>query len=241
MKSNCLVLFGFLSFVCISQIRAQQSSDSVLYAQSVSKIHQVYINEIGDNAQIYHGSEYIRNGQKAAGFPYYESDSMVAGSVSYQGTKYQNQNFFYNMVSDELVINNFEHNALITLATEKIDSFSIGDHVFVRLESKNSNGLTKDGFYDLMYFGEPGFYVRREKRLDMGSGGAEPKYAQFNYYFVKIKNAYYAVDSKKSLLALLNDKEDVLKKYIRAHKLNFKKHLESSLVLTTIYYSSLRQ
>ena len=46
---------------------------------------------------------------------------------------------------------------------------------------------------------------------------------------------------KNALLGLLKDKEDVLKKYIRTHKLNFKKHLESSLVLTTIYYSSLRQ
>lgn len=164
MKCNCLVFFGILSFVCTSQTRAQQSSDSILYAQSVSKIHQVYINEIGDNAQIYHGIEYIRNGQKAVGFPYYESDSMLVGSVSYQGVNYQNLNFFYNMVSDELVINNFEHNALITLATEKIDSFSIGNHVFTRLTAKNSNDLTKDGFYELMYSGEPGFFYQKRKK-----------------------------------------------------------------------------
>jgi hypothetical protein len=241
MKFYRLALFGMmLFFICTSQTRAQQISDSATYLASVARIHQIYLHEIGDNAQIYHGTEYIRNGMKAGGFPYYESDSMVAGSVSYQGTIYPDMNLFYNMVSDAIVCNNYLQNALISLASEKVDSFTIGTHVFIRLTADKSNGLIKEGFYEQMYSGEPAFYIRREKRLDLGTGTVEPKYIQFNYYFIEIKNVYYAVDSKKSLLELLKDEQDVLKKYIRTHKLNFKKHLESSLVLTTIYYSKLR-
>jgi hypothetical protein len=240
MKFSCFAFLGIpLLFVFTSQTIAQPSPDSVLYRESISSIHQVYINEIGDNAEIYHGSEFIRNGQKAVGFPFYQSDSLLQGSVSYQGTIYRDLDLFYNMVSDEVVTRNYAHNALITLSTEKIDSFQIGTHVFVQLSASKTNGLGKDGFYEQMYSGEPAFYVRREKRLVSGTGSEETRYIQYNYYYIRLKNIYYPVDGKKSLLGFLKDQENVLKKYIRANKLNFKKNLESSMVLSTIYYSQL--
>ncbi len=240
MKFSCPAPFVILlQLICIPQTRAQQAPDSVLYKESISKIHQVYLNEIGDNAQIYHGSEYIRNGQKAIGFPFYESDSVLTGSVSYQGMIYTGLNLFYNLVSDELISKNYEFNALISLAPEKVDSFTIGKHVFIQITANKSNGLSKDGYYEQLYSGEPAFYIRREKRFAAGTGSEEPKYIQYNYYFVKIKNVFYEVADKKSLLDLLKDQKDVLKKYIRTNKLNFKKNPESSMVLTTIYYSQL--
>jgi hypothetical protein len=241
MKFSCLALFGLsFLFVCISQIHAQQSPDSLFYKESVYKIHHIYLDEIGDNAQIYHGSEFIRNGQKAAGFPFYESDSILTGTVSYQGTIYMNLNLFYNLVSDELVTNNYAHDALVTLAYGKVDSFSIGNHLFIRLAAGKSNGLNRDGFYEQSFSGEPAFYVRREKRLVSGTGSEETKYIQFNYYFIKLNNVFYQVDGKNSLFEVLKDRKDVLKKYIRSNKLNFKKNPESSLLLSTIFYSQLK-
>jgi hypothetical protein len=241
MKFNCLALleFSFL-FICISQIHAQQSPDSILYKESAYKIHQVYLDEIGDNAQIYHGSEFIRNGQKAIGFPFYESDSVLTGSVCYQGMIYMNLNLFYNLVSNELITNNYAHDALVTLAYEKVDSFSIGNHSFIRLAAGRDNGLIKDGFYEQLFSGEPAFYARREKRLVTGAGSEEIRYIQFNYYFIKLKNVYYQVEGKNSLLEVLKDRKDVLKKYIRSNKLNFKKNPEPSLLLSTIFYSQLK-
>lgn len=241
MKLSFVACVGLLfPFICLSQTFAQASPDSVLYKESVSKIYQVYLKEISDNAQIYHGSEFIRNGQKANGFPFYESDNMILGSVSYQGTVYPNQNVYYNLVSDELITNNYTHNAFIVLAPEKVDSFTIQNHVFVPLTASKSNRLENNGYYDQLYAGEPGVYAKREKRFVVGSGSEETKYIQHDDYFIKIKNAFYAVDGKSALLDILKDQKDVLKKYIRTDKLNFKKDLESSLVLTTIYYSQLK-
>ena len=108
------------------------------------------------------------------------------------------------------------------------------------LLSDKSNHLEKDGYYDQLYAGEPGVYAKREKRLVVGSGSEETKYIQHDDYFIKLKNVFYAVDGKSELLDVLKDQEDVLKKYIRTNKLNFKKDLESSLVLTTTYYSQLK-
>jgi hypothetical protein len=231
------MVFHLLLF---SPIHAQLSSDSLLYKESISSIHRIYINEIGDNAQIYHGSEYIRNGQKAIGFPYFESDNMLVGSVSYQGNIYTGLHLFYNLVSDEIIINNYAKNALITLSSGNVDSFTIGAHAFLQLTTNKTNGLPRDGFYEQLSAGDPAMYVRREKRLVIGTGSEETKYIQYNNYFLKYKNAFYPVDSKKALLDLLNDQQDLLKKYIRSNKLNFKKNLETSLVLTSIYYSGLK-
>jgi hypothetical protein len=240
MKLNCpgliVLLFLFFSFPS----RAQQSPDTLLYRESAYKIHQVYLSEIGDNAQIFHGSEFIRNGEKAIGFPFYEADNMLSGTVSYQGNMLMNLNLYYNLVSDEVVTNNFTHDALITLANEKVDSFTIDGHSFVRLSATKSNGLAKTGFYEKLYTGEPSFYVRREKRLVTGSGSEETRYVQYNYYFIRMKNVFYQVEDKNSLLDVLKDQKDVLKKYIRTGKLNLKKNTETSLLLTTIYYSQLK-
>jgi len=241
MKSVCFSFLGiFIQLIFISQTNGQQTTDSSLYNTAVSNLHQTYLKEIRDNAQIYHGSEFIRNGQKAIGFPFYESNDMLSGSVSYQGDLYSNQNLYYNLVSDELITNNFAHNALIILATEKVDSFKIGNHVFIPIIANHTNGLDKEGYYDLLFSGEPGVYARREKRLVVGSGSEETKYIQYNNYFIRFKNVYYAVDGKSSLLDVLKDAKDALKKYIRTNKLDFKKDLESSLVISAIYYSQLK-
>lgn len=241
MKISIPACAGFLfSFICISSVCAQPLPDSVVFKESVSKIRQVYFNEIGDNAQIYHGNEYIRNGQKANGFPFYESNEMIVGSVSYQGTTYADQALYYNLVSDELITNNYTHSALIVLAAGKVDSFTILNHIFVPINADKANRLETSGYYDQLLAGEPAVYARREKRMVVGSGSDETKYIQHDDYFIKMKGIFYPVDGKSALLDVFKDQEDVLKKYIRTNKLNFKKDPESSLVLTTIYYSQLK-
>ena len=238
MKLSRAAFVGCIFFlICISGTRAQPSPDSILYRESLSKIRQIYFNGIGDNAQLYHGTEFIRNGQKANGFPFYEGNDILTGSISYQGEIYPHQNFYYNLVSDELITNNYANNALIVLSIDKIDSFTVQTHVFVPLPAGKSRGLEKDGYYDKLLPGEPGLYCRREKRLVTGTGSEEAKYTQYNYYFIRLKNVFYSVEGKSELLEILKDQKDVLKKYIRSNKLNFKKDLENSLVLTTIYYS----
>jgi hypothetical protein len=238
----CRIVFvGMLIQIsAISTILAQSPVDSLQYKESISSLNRIYLNEIGDNAQIYHGTEYIRNGQKALGYPYFESDTILKGTVSYLGNLYPNISLYYNLVTDEIIIPNYQHNAFITLPEGKVDSFTIGRHDFVSLTSKQINGLPADGFYEELSSGEPAMYARREKRLVTGTGSEENKYIQYNTYYLRKKDVFFMVDSKKGLLELLNDQQDLLKKFIRSNKLKFKKDLESSLVLTTMYYSRLK-
>jgi len=230
-----------LLFFNVISGHAQQSSDSVIYNESLSNLQQTYFNEVGDNAQIFHGSKYIRNGQRAAGFPYYGSDNMQMGVINYQGVKYSNMELYYDMVADNLIINNYVHNALINLSSIKATSFSVGGHSFVYLISnKKSGSLPKDGYYDELVKGDPGVYVRREKRLVIPTNNEEIKYVQYDAFYICLINNYYPVDSKSDLLDVFKDQKDLMKKYIHANKLNFKNNLESSIVLATRYYTQLK-
>jgi hypothetical protein len=241
MKFSCSVLAGILlQFFFLPPVNAQQSTDTALIADSKSTLDQYYFDEIGDNAQIYHGSEYIRNGQKAIGFPFFESDNPMKGSVYYEGVLYPGRNLYYDIVNDEIVTNNFSHTTWMSLSPQKADSFLINEHTFVQLHATKTNGLPRDGYFDQLYSGDPGFYAKREKRLSSGTGSEELKYIELNSYYIRLNNVYYFVSSKSELLDILKDKEDEVKKYIRTNKLNFKKNLESSLVLSTIYYSQLK-
>jgi len=240
MKLSCFVIAGLVFLLFSHCCCAQQSTDTSIYHESVSRLQQVYLKGIEDNAEIYHGSEYIRNGRQANGFPFFESDNLLAGSVSYQGIIYTSQNLQYDIVTDELIIPNYTKNALIVLSPRKVDSFSINAHVFVNLESNASNQLPVDGYYEQLYSGEPAVYVKRVKKLASGTGSEEAKYIQYNNFFVRLKNVYYPIDGKSSLLEVLKDENDALRKYIRANKLNFKKNPESALVLSATYYSQLK-
>jgi hypothetical protein len=241
MSSGRFIFIGLLlQFAGISKIYSQQSVDSVLYSEPAATMRQVYFAGIGDDAQIYHGSEFIRNGQKSTGFPFYESDTLLTGYVSYQGTVYPARSLYYDLVFDQVITNNFAHNAFIILSIGKVDSFKIGSHVFIPLKSTKFNHLPKDGYYDRLVSGVPELFALREKKFLSGVGSEEPKYVQYNSYYVRMKNAFYEVDGKNSLLDLFGDRRDDLKKYIRANKLNFKKRLEPSLVQITAYYSQLK-
>jgi hypothetical protein len=236
-----LVIVGAIFLLSAnSPIHAQLSNDSLEYKESISSLHRIYLNEIKDNAQIYHGTEYIRNGERALGFPYFESDSMLTGSVNYLGNAYPNVNLFYNLVTDEIIIPNHLHDAQIILPFGKVDSFTVGTHFFISMSAKQFTGVPVDGFYERLSSGEPAMYARREKRLVTGTGSEENKYIQYNTYYLRKNNVFYMVDNKKTFLELLSDREDQLKKFIRSNKLKFKKDLESSLVLTTMYYSRLK-
>ncbi|MES1221553.1 MAG: hypothetical protein ABUT20_38995, partial [Bacteroidota bacterium] len=88
--------------------------------------------------------------------------------------------------------------------------------------------------------GKISVYARREKQLKVSSSADEDaKYLEYNFYFIRKNDRFYKVDDKSSLLNLLIDKKDQLKKFIKANKLNFRKRLEEAIVKTTNYYIQL--
>jgi hypothetical protein len=238
MRTCCLWVVGFLGLVCFSPAYSQSFTDSLIY-ESASAFRNIYFQEIKGNARLYQGSKYDADEKRADGFPYFQADVIRRGTITYQGIKYPPLKLYYDLVSDMVIISNYEHDDLMSLDSDKIDSFSIGTHSFVRLPK--SNGLPKSGFYEQLYAGVPGLYVRREKKFYFGTGNQESRYIERNNYFILYKNIFYKSDTKADVFTVFSDEEDALKKYIHNNKVNFKEDFESALMQCVIYYAGLKR
>jgi hypothetical protein len=216
--------------------------DSAVYAVSVSNCLRLYYQRAKENLQVYRGSQYIRYGIKTQGFLFFESNDMLSGSLIYQGAFYPDVKLYYDLVSDNLIINNYSGNAQINLPKIKTDAFRIGGSSFVRLNADKEKGkLRGSGFYEILFTsGDIGVYDKMEKKLNFPSKDEAPAYIQYNFYFVKLNGRFYPIDDESSLLDLFQDKKVQVKKFIKENKIRFKKDRQSAIVKTTAYYSQLK-
>jgi hypothetical protein len=229
---------GLLGLICFRPAYSQSSADS-LVNESASALRNIYFQEIQGNARLYEGSKYDVDDRKADGFPYFQADVIRQGAITCQGIRYSPVKLYYDLTKDAVVIMNYEHDDLIVLDRDKIDSFSIGRHLFIRLDKLN--GLPTAGFYEQIYSGEPGLYVRREKKFYFGTGRQESRYDEKNSFYIRIQNVFYKADNKSDLLTILRDQSDALKKYIHNNKIDFRDDFESAITACVIYYAGLKR
>jgi hypothetical protein len=145
-------------------------------------------------------------------------------------------------VKDEVVINRLGQNFKISLVKDKLKSFRLRSHEFIRVsvDSVNDNQLAT-GFYDRLYNGKTIVLAKRKTRLQ-----ETYVYSQISYEYIR-QDTYYMivagqivqVDSKSSVLKLFNLKRPEIKAFIRKNKLNFKSDFEKTLVEVSAYYDQL--
>jgi hypothetical protein len=241
LRLSCIYCL-FLKWILISPVFSQQLPDSAFYRLSLDSFRENYKAESGPNARIYTGAEYIRNGQRAKGSAFFQSDDPLTGSVYYHDALYTNVEMQYDLVIDGVIISDFSGGSKIKLTNEKLSYFSILDHHFLYFApGRSASSSMKTGFYEILYEGSVSLYGRYEKQLIFPSNHEdELKYDELDFYFLKINDVFYKVDSKGSLLDLLKDKKDLLKKYIRENKLSFKSDLREPLVKSITYYAQLK-
>ncbi|MEJ0081926.1 MAG: hypothetical protein WDM78_13480 [Puia sp.] len=231
-------IVGLLGVVCSGPARSQSTADT-LFDESVAAFRNIYFQELKGNARLYQGPKYDIEEKRADGFPYFQADVIRQGAITFQGIKYAPVKLYYDLTSDAVVTYNYEHDDLLSLDPDKIDSFSIGRHLFVRLDK--SSGLPVRGFYEQLYKGDPGLYARREKKFYYGTGNRESRYVEKNDYYIHVNNIFYKCDNKSDMLTILGDQSDALKKFIHSNKIDFKDDLESAIMACVMYYVGLKR
>jgi len=119
---------------------------------------------LGSDSRLYNGDEYIRNGTPARGFPFFDADSLVTGTLYYDGIMYPGIAMEYDLVSDKLIIRDYSAKALIALVTPKVNHFSIGSHYFRYVAAENA-GLPKAGFYEQLFARGPVAVLSRSESV----------------------------------------------------------------------------
>jgi hypothetical protein len=218
------------------------SNDSLNNSLDQSYPVKLYYTAIGENAHIYNGFEYMTPDRNIKGTPYFLSDGPSPSNLSYEDSYYKDFPVIYDMVRDLVVINRLGENFRISLISDKLVSFSLRKHDFIRVSQDSTKGVDlATGFYDRVYAGKSTVLVKRKKHLQetLIYSVASYEYIEEDFYFVKFGGKYVEVKNKASVLKLFNAKKSEIKSYLRKNKLRFKSDFEKTLTAASAYYDQL--
>jgi hypothetical protein len=240
--------FGLLSIcllaACLSShtLSAQsQQEDSIFYQSALSHTISVYYDQLGDQSRLFNGSLYAPielTFQK--GSPYFLIDKASSGSVVYDSIFYPNLAVFYEDYRQYLVV--VDHAFQLQLRNEKVSSFTIADHHFEYVFSDNLNkGIPVSAFYEVLYNGRSRILKHTSKKIrEVLSTNELRRYMdEFDDYYIRGRNEFTIVNSKRELLNFMNDHKKEIQRFIRKNKLDFKNDKDNTLSQVAAYYDQI--
>lgn len=247
MKFNCILiaflLHGSMLIFFSNKIVAQDTvSDSSFYQEALDNTMALYHQSFGNQSALYNGSmygEYLF--RFIAGHPFFNSPAPAAGSVIYDGIRYDSIYMRYDEIRDMLVINS--QGERIQLFGEKVEYFRLFDSDFIRLVKDSlTNSLVSTGFYNLLYKGKIYLLKKQIKTIrEVISTGMELQHFADakDYYYIKKDDGIYPIRNKKELFRFFGGRKKEMQQFIRANNLNFRKDRQNMLTKATVYYDSL--
>jgi len=229
------LLFPFSATIFFQFANCQPAYDS-LAKMAVNLFYQA----IADNALLYNGTEYINSDPNIGGYPFlineFQKSDLVYDNVTYPGVS-----LLYDILNDRVISPRYNNGVLMILISEKIKSFTLADHKFIRLTNDTTiNASLAAGFYDLLYDGNTQVLVKYHKHL-YESNTLEKSLVETTSYFIRKGGRYVVVKRKGDMLALFRDKKTDLKKYTRKNKLNYRKSPEETLIKVAAFYDQLKK
>ncbi len=217
--------------------------DSLVYAVSVQNAINFYHRSVYPETGLYNGGQYVDYIYTIQeGNPYFLSTGYAAGTICYDRVSYQQVPLIYDMVKETLITQDPTHLYKIALNNEKISSFSLLGHNFVRLIADSSdNQLPGTGFYECLYSGNLAVFKKEKKELkDREISNNIIRYVQETRdYYIRKDGIYYPVGNRKSVLHLLADRKKQLETYIRKNGLKIRRNPDLAFAGIAAYYDKI--
>lgn len=234
-----IVFLCFGHEVSFGQTQTEKDSHQLTIKNTVSR----YYKSLGEQSGIYHGPAYIGYPyQLSNGHQFFESPNLTQGTIFYNGMLYQDIPMWYDLVKDEVVVQNIDSLSMISLHNERIDYFSLLGHYFIKISQDSSSSLST-GFYDQIYKGKTEVLVRRYKGTleDVSTEGIFTKILkQKNEIYLKKEGKYFSVLSSGSVLKALGNKQKEILSHLKKNAIKFKKDPEKAIVMMVSYYDQLK-
>ena len=240
------LVFLFLALFIGSCLLAQSApGDSSFFTRSLDTLQSLYRNTVRINRHIYTGNEYFQYGLRVKGHPYFESDSLANGIVSYGGVLYRDVPMHYDMLYDDIVVKDYSASFPIKLISPKIEYFIVFGHRFVHFSPDSTeSGQKTPGFFDLIFDDTiVQVYVKRQKRLEMplDISDSTPVYRQYDTYYLSFQGQAYKIKDIREAIKVLKDRKDDLKKFARAKGIRTRDINDESVKMIIAYYGSLKK
>lgn len=239
-----LSVIAFCCLLSVNYCTAQfVEKDTPVNSPDLNFAVNLYSATIGENAHLYNGREYFTYDKRIRGNPFFETTTLTAGNISYDGGDYYNIPMLYDITSDEVVINLYNQNFKISLLTEKTEKFTFLNHSFYRMAKDSLHGvLLSAGFYDQLYRGNTTVLVKRKKVVSekIIYNANDFSYQNDDHFYIKLDNKYAEITNKASLFKAFRNKKREVRKYLKKHRIKFKTDPEKAILQSAEYYDQLR-
>lgn len=237
-KQLLLICIALPGYACIAQDSVTNNNYSAIALHNAVTNYHHYIDK---QSRLYNGIEYFGYSPKIEGIPYYLENTWQRGSIVYDGIAYDTVQMMYDIVKDRIVILHFNSFFRLALFSEKVKSFTVMGHHFVRMERDSlNNSPLVTGFYDQLYSGATSVLARRSKFIEETvKETLERKFVEQYQFYVFKGGKYHTVRTKKGLFSLLKDHSREIKQHLKKKKLKFRKDKENSILQAAIHHDSL--
>jgi hypothetical protein len=212
----------------------------VLARQSAAAVYQ---ESVGLESHLFNGTEYVNYDLPyITGHQFFLTDKERAGEIRYDGALYSQVPLLYDIHRDQLVLTHPTSALKLKLINDKVQSFRLQGHTFIRLHRDSlAAGTGKTGFYEVLVPGKVPALARRYKDLQETAtrDGMTGEFRDVNRYFLLRDQALIAVKSKKDVYQALPERRKELQQFAGAQKLKFGRQREAGLVALLRYYNEL--
>lgn len=192
-------------------------------------VSEYYDSIMGSKLEIYLGKKFYDPfaNMNINGFRYYRNDTWADGSIGFNGQNYNSIKLRYYIFLDRLIVQKPDASDVIEMPNDKIDYFIVHQTKFV------VRNQPQPGFYALLHQGKVSilckYYSTLKKSVENRNVVNELRSKQ--KYFVEKNNRMIQVKSKKSVLKVLENKQqnNALRKFLKKEKIIFSQNREFAL------------
>jgi hypothetical protein len=225
--------------------QAYTSRDSTLVAEAVQAATQQYVAAVQPESSLFNGTEYLNYAPVGAvSHQFFSEEKPQLGTVHYGGAYFENLLLNYDLVLNCVVLTYPSRLITISLPSERVSAFTLGEHSFVRLSVDSAKGPSMPtGFYEELRGGPLSLLALRIKVYQAVS--LQPLhfgYRQTDRLFIKTATATNEVTNLKHLVALLPAHKADVQRYAHQQQLRFTAaEREASATKLLRYYFTLVQ
>ncbi|WP_347374550.1 hypothetical protein [Aequorivita sp. Q41] len=208
---------------------------------SKEKIFETYDKIIGlENTNLFNGSEFTDLYLNTDGtYRYFIDYDYTKGSVVYNNQYYVNVSLKYDLLDDNLLTHSEDNLSVfnVKLIPSFIDTFSIYNHNFVRLDATGLD-ISANGFFEVAYVGnELELYIKHTKRKKEKalSSGIQYRFTNANFYVLKSNGNYTIVSSARDLIKLIPEQEEQIRTFYKSYKALYKSNPDSFMTKLILY------
>ncbi|MBL7698232.1 MAG: hypothetical protein JNK79_08745 [Chitinophagaceae bacterium] len=235
------LLWLFLILIVYAGPASGQSSFTDSTNPALSNTLRIYANATGTQAGFYNGVQYRRYPNFiTSGQPFFIADSLINGTVTYDGVRYENVKLQYDEVNDQLITTDVQGDNLVQLYKPKVSAFSIGSHIFTNLTSGNYPG---PGYYRVLYSGKSQIIVKEVKSIQVRTGDTRDQTIRSVEgsvdYYLKTQKGYTKFNRLNSFLSLFGKDRKAVAGFIKDKRLKYRQDKENLFYQAVTFYDQL--